>query len=223
MWLDGTAKDSDKGDTLHYSWLDNGNPAGTGKNISVNLKPGKHTITLEVSDGTETASSEVSVEVAKKEQITSGGNNWMLIGGTVGALVAVLAVVGFLAASRRRRRTGAPEPADDVEAAAIPERETVALPPVPPAETALKEPGDEAKRLIDSALDRLADYQEAHPDEALDVEPVMEKLDIARGFLKSKNDDDALDFARKADAEVNRLTHAKAPAHVSVKKKKKTS
>jgi hypothetical protein len=133
MWLDGTAKDSDKGDTLKYSWLDNDNPMGTGKNISVKLKPGKHTITLEVSDGTETVRTEVSVEVVKKEQVTVAGDNWGLIGGAAAALVAVLAIVGILVASRRRRRTG------------------------------------------------------------------------------------------KADAQVNRLTHAKAPAHVSVKKKKKTS
>jgi hypothetical protein len=106
MWLDGTAKDSDKGDTLKFSWLDNDNPVGTGKNISVNLKPGKHTITLEVSDGTETVRTEVSIEVEKKTQVTVAGNNWGLIGGAAVALVAVLVVVGILVASRRRRRTG---------------------------------------------------------------------------------------------------------------------
>ena len=221
MWLDGTAKDPDKGDTLKYSWFDNDAPVGTGKNISVKLAPGNHKIKMEVSDGTDTASSEVSVEVTRKEQVTSAGSNWPLMGGAAAALVAVLAIVGLLATRRRMRRTT--EPAEDVRAATIPRGKTVAIPTVPPAKPAPEEPGDEAKRMIDSAVERLAEYQEAHPDEDLDVEPVMDKLDIVRKFLKSGNDDDALVSARKAVAEVNRLTHAKATAHVSVMQKKKTS
>jgi hypothetical protein len=110
MWLDGTAKDSDKGDTLKYSWLDNDNPVGTGKNLSVELKPGKHTIKLEVSDGTETVGSEINVDVAKKgaNAVSGGGDQGLIVGAAV-ALAAILAVVGLLAILRRRKPP-APKP-----------------------------------------------------------------------------------------------------------------
>jgi hypothetical protein len=68
-------------------------------------------------------------------------------------------------------------------------------------------------------VDRLADYQEAHPEEVLDVAPVMEKLDIARDMLKSGDHDDALDFANEARAEADKMTAPKAPKKVAVKKK----
>jgi hypothetical protein len=222
MWLDGIAKDSDKGDTLEYSWSDNGNPAGVGKNISVKLRPGMHTIALEVSDGTETVRSEISIEVTKKESITvAGGGDWALMAGAAVAVVAILAIVGVLAARRKRK----PEEQDAMAAAmasSIPEGETVALPPVPPAEAARQEPGtgEKAKKMIISTVDRLSDYQEAHPDEVLDVEPVMETLEIARGLLKSGEDDDALAFAMEAESAVAKLTKEVAPRRVAIKKKK---
>jgi hypothetical protein len=222
MWLDGTARDSDKGDTLRYSWLDNGNPIGTGKNISVNLKSGKHTIKLEVSDGTETVSSEVSVEVAKKEAITvAGGGDWTMLVGAAVAVMAVLGIVGVLAA-RRRRKPQEQDISDDARVSSVPDEETVALPPVPPAEAAGHEEGagEETEKMLDSALDRLADYQEAHPEESLDMAPVMESIDTARGFLKSGEYDDARAFAMEVDAAVNRMTRPAAPKRVAVKKKK---
>jgi hypothetical protein len=221
MWLDGTAKDSDKGDTLEYSWLDNGEPAGIGKNISVKLKPGKHTITLEVSDGSETVSTEIGVEVEKKETVTvaGGGNDWTMMAAAVAAAIAIVAVVAILAA-RRRKRPQEPEPSEEGRVSSVPEDETAALPPVPPAEAGPKGSGEEAQKVIDSTVDKLADYQEAHPDEAVDVAPVMEKLDIARDMLKSGEYDDALDFAREAEAAVDRITVPAAPKKVAVKKKK---
>jgi hypothetical protein len=222
MWLDGTARDSDKGDTLRYSWSDNGNPAGTGKNISVKLSPGKHTITLEVSDGTGTVSSEVSVEVAKKEAITvAGGGDWTTLVGAAVAVMAVLGIVGVLAA-RRRRKPQEQDISDDARVSSVPDEETVALPPVPPAEAAGHEEGagEDAKKIIDAAVDRLADFQEAHPEESLDVAPVMESIDTARGFLNSGEYDDALAFAMEVDAAVNRMTRPAAPKRVAVKKKK---
>ena len=76
--------------------------------------------------------------------------------------------------------------------------------------------------MIESTVNKLSDYQEAHPEEALDVAPVMEKLAMAREMLKSGADDDALDFARAAEAEVKKLTDGPAPARPSVKKKRKT-
>jgi hypothetical protein len=114
MWLDGTAKDSDKGDVLQYSWLDNGEPAGTGKNISVKLKPGKHTIALEVSDGSETVSTEISVEVEKKETVTvaSGGFDWLPLAAAAAAAVAIVAIIAVLAARRRRKHDG-PEASEE--------------------------------------------------------------------------------------------------------------
>jgi hypothetical protein len=222
MWLEGSAKDLDRADELAFTWLDNGNPVGVGKNISVVLKPGKHAIALEVSDGTGTARSEVSVEVAKKESITvAGGGDWTVMAGAAVAVLAILAIVGVLAARRKRK----PEEQDALEAArvsSISEGETVALPPIPPAEAAQQEPGtgEEAKKMIDSTQDRLSDYQEAHPDDALDVEPVMEKLDIARGFLSSGEYDDALAFAMEADAAVKKMTRPAITKRVAVKKKK---
>jgi hypothetical protein len=222
MWLDGTGKDSDKGDTLRYSWRDNENPIGTGKNISVNLKPGKHTIRLEVSDGTEMVISEVSVEVTKKEVITvAGSGDWTMMAGAAVAVVAVLAILGVLA-TRRRSKPAREEPSDGSRVSSIPEGDTVALPPVPPAEAAAQDHGsdEDARMIIDSAVDRLSDYQEAHPEEALDVGPVMEKLDIARGFLESGEYEDALAFAMEADATVSKMTQPHAPKRVAVKKKK---
>jgi hypothetical protein len=222
MWLDGTARDNDKGDELEFNWLDNGNPVGMGKNISVNLKPGKHKITLEVSDGTETVRAEANLEVARKESISVAGNDWTIVASGVAALVALLVLAGVLAI-RRGRRTMEPPGAAQAVVSSGPEEETTALPTVPPPEASGPEPEaqNEANRIMGSAVEHLADYQEAHPEEALDVEPAMEKLDIARGFLKSGEYDDALAFAMEADAAVNNLTHAASPSRVAVKKKKK--
>ena len=104
MWLDGTARDADKGDVLEYSWSDNGGPVGTGKNISVNLKPGKHTIGLDVSDGTDTASKEITVTVEKKPAGTAGtGGSGLIPSVSAGAATAaLLAGVAIMAVLRRR-------------------------------------------------------------------------------------------------------------------------
>ena len=73
--------------------------------------------------------------------------------------------------------------------------------------------------MIESTVNKLADYQEAHPEEVLDVAPVMEKLDIARDMMKSGEHDDALTFAKEAEAEADKLTAPKGPKRVAVKKK----
>jgi hypothetical protein len=214
MWLDGTAKDSDKGDTLQYSWSDNGEPVGTGRNISVKLAPGTHTIKLEVSDGSETVPSEITVQVEKRQTVvtvSSGNDNWLPLAAAIAAVFAVVAVVAVLAARRRRTTNGSEASAE----ARIP-----SLPEVPPAEAGSE--GEDVQKRIDSTLDKLADYQEAHPEEALDVAPVMEKLDIARDMMRSGSNDDALDFAIEAGAAVDKMTAPKAPAapkKVVVKKK----
>ncbi|MBM4248851.1 MAG: tandem-95 repeat protein [Euryarchaeota archaeon] len=60
----GSAKDDD-GDELTYTWLDGRTEIGTGKSFSTTaLKPGVHTIVLEVSDGTGTTKSkQVSITI----------------------------------------------------------------------------------------------------------------------------------------------------------------
>jgi hypothetical protein len=73
-------------------------------------------------------------------------------------------------------------------------------------------PGDEARALIDSTVDMLSDYQEAHPEEALDVSDVMEKLDLARQYLKTGEDAKAQKFARKAQEAAEGMVAAGAPA-----------
>jgi hypothetical protein len=225
MWLEGTARDTDKGDTLQYSWLDNGEPVGTGRNISVKLKPGTHAIKLEVSDGSETVSSEITVRVEKKEIVTvsGGGTDWFPLALALAAVIAIVAVVAVVAA-RRRKRQEEPEPSEESRIDSVPEGEDVALPIVPPAEAGMG--GEEAQAIIDSTLDKMADYQEAHPEEVLDVAPVMEKLDIARDMLRSGSNDDALDFAMEASAEADAIMAPKAPPapappkKVAIKKKK---
>jgi hypothetical protein len=74
--------------------------------------------------------------------------------------------------------------------------------------------------MIDAAVDRLSDYQEAHPDIVPEVAPVMENMEIARGFLGSGEYNDALAFAKEVDAAVNRMTQPAAPKRVAVRKKK---
>jgi hypothetical protein len=107
--------------------------------------------------------------------------------------------------------------------------ETVALPSLPPPESGPERTGeeaggpkDEARAIIDSTVDMLSDYQEAHPEEALDVSDVMEKLDVARQHLKTGEDALALKFAKKAREAAEGIVAAKAPAaprKVVVKKK----
>jgi hypothetical protein len=198
--LDGTAKDRDAGDSLEYNWLDNGFPLGQGGNISAKLKPGKHLIVLEVTDGTETVRTEINLEVTKKaEKVTVQDNGWMV--GAAAAVVACLAVVGAVAVLRRRR-TGAAALEGGAQAAAI--GASAGLAQGPP-------PEEEAKKVMDWTVERMADYQEAHPEEALDMSPVLENLDLAREFLDNGDGADALQYAREAEAAVRKVTHMPEP------------
>jgi len=222
IFFEGTAKDSDKGDTLQYDWLDNdhnGPQIARGRNVScAKLTHGVHNIILEVSDGTETVSTIVTIVVEKKETVTvsSGDNGWLSMTAAAAAVFAIVAVVAVLAV-RRRKRPEEPEPSGEGRVASVPEGEGIALPSVPPAEAGAGDEktgaeGEEARNVIDSTVDKLADYQEAHPEDALDFTPVMEKLDIARDMLKSGENDDALDFAREAEAAADKMTAKEAPA-----------
>jgi hypothetical protein len=203
---------------LEYTWYDNDAPAGTGRNISVKLSPGAHTIKLEVSDGTQTSSApSISVQVEKKTTVapvtSGGGMGWLPI---AAILAIVLVVVAVAVLAMRRKQSQEPEPSGMGRVDEVPGGVGVALAPVPPAETgAGGEEGaaaDEARRKIAATMDRLADYQEAHPDEVVDMSPVMEKIDIAREMLGTGAGDDALDFAKEAGAEADKIMAPKAPA-----------
>jgi hypothetical protein len=61
--LNGTASYDPDEDPLTYIWKENGNTIAQGAIASVNLTNGRHTIQLEVSDGTEYSTDEVIVDV----------------------------------------------------------------------------------------------------------------------------------------------------------------
>jgi hypothetical protein len=96
----GNATDVD-GDVLNYTWHSDGELIGYGQSFSTKaLKPGKHAITLTVSDGSLTASSgAMQIEITKKTETAAKG---FLPGFEA---VAVLAT-GLLAALAARRRNG---------------------------------------------------------------------------------------------------------------------
>jgi len=199
--LDGTAKDRDAGDSLEYNWLDNGFPLGQGENISVKLKPGKHLIVLEVTDGTGTVRTEINLEVTKKaEKVTVQDNGWMVWAAV--AVVCCLAAVGVVAVLRRRR-TGAAALEGGAGAAAI---------GAPAGMAHELSPEEEAKKVMDWTVERMADYQDAHPEEAPDMSPVLENLDLAREFLNNGDGADALQYAREAEAAVRKVTHMPEPS-----------
>ena len=105
MWLDGTARDIDRGDVLQYSWFDNDAAAGTGKNVSVKLGPGTHKIRLEVSDGTETVSKQITVDVEIKSTGTGGksGSGFIPSASAQAALASIVAGISIMAIRRGRK------------------------------------------------------------------------------------------------------------------------
>jgi hypothetical protein len=120
---------------------------------------------------------------------------------------------------KRRKKPQEPETSEESRIASVPEDEGIALPSLPPPEMPAQEPGDEAKAIIDATVERLSDYQEAHPEEAIDVADVVEKLDIARQYLKTGEDAKALKFARRAESEAYEMLAPAAPRKVVVKKR----
>jgi hypothetical protein len=96
----GSASDED-GDALNYTWSADGSVIGYGKTFSTkSLKPGKHEITLSVSDGNLTAASApVQIEITKKPAPASKGfmPGFELAGVLAAGLLAVLVL-------RRRMR-----------------------------------------------------------------------------------------------------------------------
>ncbi len=107
----GDARDED-GDLLTYTWKLGGKTLGTGATFATKaLRPGKHTITLAVSDGNATAERDVLLEV---EGGAGGGVSMAVIGAIVLVVVVVLVVVALLALRSRRRAP--PEPPKPPEA-----------------------------------------------------------------------------------------------------------
>ncbi|MGQ9582785.1 MAG: tandem-95 repeat protein [Thermoplasmatota archaeon] len=97
-----TASASDEdGDKLLYSWTSDGRTIGALAEFTSALPSGKHTIRVEVSDGKETASAEVTVIVksATSPAATPG------FGGLL--LLAATAAAGALMCGRRRKAGGA--------------------------------------------------------------------------------------------------------------------
>ncbi|MBO6573220.1 hypothetical protein GYB29_10500 [bacterium] len=61
--LDGSASSDDDGDVLTYSWSLNGNVVATGESPTLNLSVATYTFTLTVSDGEESSTDDIIVEI----------------------------------------------------------------------------------------------------------------------------------------------------------------
>jgi hypothetical protein len=101
-----TADDED-GDALSFMWREGSTPLGTGSPLAIgSLGPGRHTITLSVTDGKATVERTVEVVVQSKEGGGGGGK-----GGpmplALGLLLVGIAVIVVVALALRARR-GAP-------------------------------------------------------------------------------------------------------------------
>jgi hypothetical protein len=93
--------DDEDGDALTYTWMEGGKQLGTGAQLRTSkLRPGRHTVTATVTDGTESVSRSVDVVVGAK----AGGGSSLgyILGGVVAAVV--VAVVVMLLVLRRRGR-----------------------------------------------------------------------------------------------------------------------
>jgi len=193
--LNGTASDRDSADRMEFTWSENGNPLGEGQNLTVRLRPGRHVITLEVSDGSATARSQITVEVAAREQLTTDPS-WGLAAAAA-AFVAVLAVAGLFALARKHRK--------GAEEGGAPAAPAAASPPAPPPAPAGGAPGaaapDErdriqARQAINEAEDLLSDLLV----DGIDASGPMQSLELAREFQNDGDFAAALEFANEAKA-----------------------
>jgi hypothetical protein len=102
-----SAFDPDIGDVLTYTWKERDVVIGRGQNLSAGFRPGKHLVTLEVSDGKANATAEVRFTV-----VPAGTSGWSLPGALLsaafplGLIVAAAIIVAFVAKGRGSR-TGA--------------------------------------------------------------------------------------------------------------------
>ncbi len=110
----GDARDED-GDQLTYYWKAGTKTLGTGATFATKaLRPGKHTVTLAVSDGNATAERDVLLEV---EGGAGGGAAAMLVPAVLIVAVVVMLVVVMLALKVvRSRGSKPPKPPESAEA-----------------------------------------------------------------------------------------------------------
>ena len=110
--LVGTATDPDVGDVLVYHWVLDGAPLAEGEQASATItKTGRHTLTLQVSDGPHTAETSIEFVVHSKVQFDASGTSGLLMGGLLALVVVVaLCIVGMVLLSRKLRQAqgGAP-------------------------------------------------------------------------------------------------------------------
>ncbi|MEM3043553.1 MAG: zinc ribbon domain-containing protein, partial [Thermoplasmata archaeon] len=235
IWLNASAEDIDAFDVLRFSWFDNGEPLGDGNSIKVKLKPGRHTLSLEVSDGAEKALAEVSIVVLKAERVTVADYSWVMGAGIGIALILILVVLAaaFIAVSRRRRRAEGEEagaagaPGAGIEGAATAPGVSAAAAGAGAgmaAAGAAARPSEEdeilkdAKSLVAEVEDALAEHLEKHPEGAARVSGAMEKLDLARDFIKEGDGEAAMEFALEARGALAAAREPAAPPGKKVRK-----
>jgi len=202
IWFNGTGSDEDAGDRLRFTWLDNGVELGTGKSIQAKLAPGEHRITLQVSDGTETVTAEMTIMVSKvtNEQVTVQNDWWLPL------VIVVLAAAGaggvFLVMRRRRREPDSP--AEAVESPAVAAAAPSAAGTGAPAAVAGAAAGAAAKdsdgrararKALNAAEDAMAGALES----GADVSEASDDLDLARDFFKAGDYGEAGQYARDAE------------------------
>jgi len=90
------------GDTLSYCWTESGRLLSSLKSFNrSDLSPGKHVIRLAVSDGTETVSTNVTIDVAQPPALPATG---ILAGAAI--IGAALAIAAAAVVIRRRKPPG---------------------------------------------------------------------------------------------------------------------
>ncbi|MEM3043718.1 MAG: zinc ribbon domain-containing protein, partial [Thermoplasmata archaeon] len=178
----------------------------------------------EVSDGTEKALAEVSIVVLKAEKVTVQETGWVAGAGLALGIVILLVVLAavFVAVSRRRRRAGEEAGAAGAggagaaaAAAGIAAAAGAAAGAGAAVAAARPSEGDElledAKKLVAEVEDALAEHLEKHPEGAAQVSAAMEKLELARDFIKEGDGEAAMQFAMEARGALGGAGRAEAP------------
>jgi hypothetical protein len=202
IWFNATALDVDAGDRLAYVWLDNGVEFAYGRTCQTVLAPGKHLITLDVSDGKANTTAEVEITVARKDiPVSVAGHASTLLPAV--AAVAVIAVVAAAALAMTRRRRKPPQ--------ALPPEAEKAVPAAAPAPEATPPSADdghkaEAEKAVGEAEESLAD---AIVD-GRDTSTAEADLSLAREAMKEEDFAMALTFAAKAREGLGKAPPAKA-------------
>lgn len=207
--LTGAASDRDAADRLEYSWSDNGRPLGEGRNLTIKLGPGRHVLTLEVSDGTDSARVQTTVEVAARENLTAD-STWGLAAAAV-AVAAACAAAAFVVFGMRRRKGAAKTAAGERPAgrpaspAAAPAPDAAAAAPGRPADDGAR---DRARRALIEAEDLVSDLLV----DGIDAAGPMRSLELAREFQNDGDFPAALEFAEEARTAAEAARERDAPA-----------